>query len=46
MEKALKAFKELIEVATKNQTAVTDPDTGEQIYPVDTKTTVIYQMKV
>lgn len=46
MEKALKAFKELIEVATKNQTAVTDPESGEQIYAVDTKTTVIYQMKV
>jgi len=46
LSEELKAFEKLLKIATDNQTAVTDPNTGEQIYGVDFKTNTIYMMKV
>jgi len=46
IQKQLKSLEEIIKVATKNNTAVTDPETWEQIYAVPCKTTSIYQFKV
>ncbi len=46
MSEALKTYEKLLKIATDNQTAITDPDTWEQVYGVDFKTNTIYMMKV
>lgn len=41
-----KRLEKLIKIATDNQSAITDPETGEQIYGVPFKKTVTYAITV